>query len=119
MGFSLIYNLEVNRRMLRRDGGTDSGGWFGDGGSCYGGLSVLNSCESFCRVRTDFNLMGCIHNGSWPQYMKCYDSNSIEPLNGLRVAFPSQTGTTDIDPIIPQMPIGNSSFCMRINQIVI
>ena len=58
--------------------------------------------------------LGGLHSGGDPHYAKCYDSNSPSPLNGIRFAFVSQIGTTNIDPSLPEMtPITNVSACMR------
>ncbi len=99
-------------RILRREGGTDSGGGFGDGDlSCAPFTGT--TCTSFCEVRAAYNQLECTYSASLPYYMKCYDAFSIQPLNSLRVSFPSQTGTTAIDPTIPKLSIGNISSCLR------
>ena len=65
--------------------------------------------------------LGGLHTGGDPHFAKCYDSNTPSPLNGTRLAFVSQVGTTDIDPSLPEMtPITNVSACLRmVSQIVI
>ena len=55
-----------------------------------------------------------------PHYIKCYDAGSPMPLNGIRVAFVSQMGTTNVDPGLPQIfPITNITACMRTNFAII
>lgn len=55
-----------------------------------------------------------LHSGGDPHYVKCFDSNTPSPPNGVRVAFVSQLGTTNVDPDLPQAtPITNVSACMR------
>ena len=111
--------LTSNSRILRRDGGTNSGGgWYSDGlsnGVCPGML--FNNCSTFCTARAGLTnphyQMGSGASDSWPYYIKCYDTNSASPLNGIRMALPSQSGTTDIDPIIPILSLGNIYLCLR------
>ncbi len=51
--------------------------------------------------------------GCDPYYAKCYETLSTLPLNGIRVAFASQYGTTNMDPGLPQItPITNISACL-------
>ncbi len=58
-----------------------------------------------------YNTYGCD-----PYYVKCYDTDSVSPLNGIRVALPSQIGTTGLDPALPQVsPITNVTACLRMS----
>ncbi len=51
-----------------------------------------------------------------PYYVKCFTADGSNPANSLRVAFPSQLGTTGIDPAIPPATsITNVSGCLRMN----
>ena len=53
--------------------------------------------------------------GCDPMYAKCYEGVSSQnmPLNGIRFAFQSQTGTSDYDPAVPQItPVTNISACL-------
>ena len=110
----MIYSEGGQVRIVRRDGGTNSGGWFGDGGGSCVFSGVGDNCTTFCALRAAYNYMSCTYVGSWPHIMNCFDGNTVQPLNDVRVAFPSQEGTTDMDPFIPQITIGNISFCLRI-----
>ncbi len=49
--------------------------------------------------------------GGNPYYVRCFDANSTTPLNGKRVQFPSQEGTGDIDPQLPQLNITDAYRC--------
>ncbi len=53
--------------------------------------------------------------GEDPYYVRCYDAYNPNPLNGIRAAFVSQTGTTNIDPELPQVDsIYNVTACLRV-----
>ena len=113
---SLVYTEGFDfARIARRDGGTDSGGWFGDGfintAICL--ARDIQNCTTFCSNRAIYSYMSCDAPFSWPHYIKCYDSNSPNALNDVRLAFPSQEGTTGIDPLLPQISLGNISACLR------
>ena len=48
-----------------------------------------------------------------PLYAKCYTGVTSAPPNGIRLAFPSQMGTSAYDPAVPQItPITNVSACL-------
>ena len=101
--------------MVRRDGGKDSGGWYGDG-DVYPPCADFpgDNCSSFCSVRGSYNTMHCSGSyDTWPYYLKCYDALTSKPQNDIRMQFASQAGTTGIDTTIPQISIGNISFCLR------
>ncbi len=55
-------------------------------------------------------------NTGWlahPYYVRCFDSENATPLNGRRVQYASQQGTTEVDPALPQMiPYTNQTLCM-------
>ncbi len=54
-----------------------------------------------------------------PHYAKCYDASSSTPLNGIRIAFSSQIGTSGIDPALPgPIAVGNVTACLRMKFIV-
>ena len=107
-------------RHIRRDGGTDSGGgWFSDGLTSLCSVTVdMPNCTAFCRERTGYNCWdGVDPPNALNYYLKCYEVVTDLPLNHLRMAFLSQIGSTDIDPIIPEMSLGNYSFCISIKLI--
>ncbi len=80
-------------------------GWF---------LNGVQDCESLCNTGMQAESMDCSGGcGAHPFYLKCFNALSPTPLNGKRVAFASQVGTTGLDPELLQMPIGNSSICKR------
>ncbi len=106
---SLIYGS--NRRIVQRAGDAST-----DWMTIY--RSTTN-CESFCASVMQFG--GATEAGApntyggHPYYAKCFNWSSATPSNGVRVAFTSQIGTTDIDPSIPQMfPVTNVSACLSI-----
>ncbi len=93
------------RRLLDRGGGRYESG----GDSLADGSG--NSCLDMCRTRMNYSGLAPLVS---PFHTKCYDAVSFSPLNGLRVAFSSQEGTSDIDPAVPQMtPYENVSACLR------
>ncbi len=56
-----------------------------------------SSCFALC-----LNIIQAGVSWSCPgHYVKCYNSWSPTPLNGIRASFASQQGTMDIDPALP------------------
>ena len=67
---------------------------------------LLPTCLSFCTLamnpeKLDGGAPGTVL--AHPFHVKCFDGFSASPLNGIRMAFPSQMGTMGIDPTLPQM----------------
>ncbi len=78
----------------------------------------MTNCTNLCIVmmRPDGMTIGPSSYGWDPQYAKCYRTDNAIPMNGIRLAFPSQIGTTDVDPLVPQItPITNVSACEGIH----
>ncbi len=72
-----------------------------------------NTCLSFC---LDMMKEAPVCGGGYcaALYAKCYDAISPTPLNGIRVAFPSQIGTSGIDPLLPlSLDYRNITRCLR------
>ena len=75
-----------------------------------------STCQSLCQYRMQQNsLAACDYDcGANPHNIKCWDASSINPLNGRRISFPSQEGTTAIDPLVPIIiPYTNWTACIR------
>ena len=77
-----------------------------------------SSCHAFCvSVMQPSSLVSASIPNSWgadPYYVKCYNSSSGTPPNGIRVAFTSQINTAEMDPSLQQItPITNISACLR------
>ena len=51
--------------------------------------------------------------GAQTYYAKCYNNSASPPLNRVRIAFPSQSGTTEIDPALPKWNVFNKTTCWR------
>ncbi len=49
-----------------------------------------------------------------PHYLKCLCGTSATPPNGVRLQTPSQLGTADLDPLLPQMNITDWRACLGI-----
>jgi len=95
-------------RIIHRGGGLDGGDYIGQGSG--------SSCATFCNERMQVNALDAAAYCPNPFYLKCYDALSFGPLNGIRIAFSSQVGTTLIDSGLPQMtPYNNVSACMRMH----
>ena len=76
------------------------------------------SCQAFCvSVMQPSSIVSATIPNSWgadPYYVRCYNSSSGAPPNGIRVAFTSQINTAELDPSLPQItPITNISACLR------
>ena len=79
-------------KILHRSGSSITafeGGWAAFGGNC----------TAFCARRLEMDSLSA--GGHDPALVLCCDAFSAAPLNGLRVAFPSQMGTADTDPSLP------------------
>ena len=87
----------------------------GDGSTDYHTMyRTTFNCTAHCQSVMTAGGLGGLHSGGDPHYAKCYDSVTPAPLNGIRVAFPSQLNTWGIDPALPQItPITNVSACLR------
>ena len=98
---------------MKRGGGSD-----GDHEYVVSNIRDTSSCEAFCNSLMVAGGVGWDAGGNtWgedPYYIKCFDNETALPLNGIRVAFASQFGTTNIDPALPGVtPYTNMSACMR------
>ena len=107
-GISVVYNF--SGRLFRT---IETGG--GAGGD---DLLVLRSstsnCDSLCSwLETVGYFDSCCIGSSPAYYAKCFDAVASSPLNGRRLAFPSQIGTTSIDPSLPAMNTPNITSCRR------
>ncbi len=101
-------------RIAHRGGGLKINDWI---------LHInLTNCIEFCqRIMQSGTLCG--EQGRAPSgyachpyYAKCFDTITSQPLNGRRIAWPSQDGTTDLDPGLPQItPITNWTACVRMS----
>ena len=95
---------------MRGRGNTPSDDWFS---------SAKNpgaTCEDFCRCQTLPACEACGTTCEHTIFGKCYDAISETPLNGIRLAFPSQIDTMNYDPSLPTFePYPNASICMRMN----
>ena len=82
-----------------------------------GGADILtarsgaSNCQQHCSwLSTVGYFEGGYEAVSKAYYSKCYETISSTPLNGIRIAFPSQIGSTGIDPALPQnFPIVNGT----------
>ena len=99
-------------RSVKRGGGSD-------GDHEYVGSRDTSSCNAFCNMMMMAGGVGWESGGNTrgedPYHIKCYDAFGTFPLNGVRVAFPSQLGTTNIDPALPKAtPMTNVTACKRV-----
>ncbi len=46
------------------------------------------------------------------QYFKCFETSSAAPRNGLRIQYPSQYNTFNIDPAVPEMNVTDWNACL-------
>ncbi len=103
-------------RIKHRGGGLAGGGYLAPGAGV--------TCTSFCTYRMMVGAMECNPPTGIcgapecctanPFYVKCHDAVGILPLNNIRVSYPSQELTTEIDPALPQMAITNVTACKLI-----
>ena len=104
--FSVSIIRTGNLRQVNRGGGQDGAEW-------YVTWKGLINCTSYCNAAMQPEGL-CTASPCDPFYAHCYDALGIQALNGKRAAFPSQLGTTDLDPALPQItPVTNFSACMR------
>ncbi len=70
-----------------------------------------STCDMACGwVET----VGYLDFGVKPYYAKCYNISGDPPANKIRFAFASQSGTTDMDPAVPEWNVYNRTSCWRI-----
>ncbi len=100
-------------RHVHRGGGNGGGDWL-DACSFYP-VNCTNFCENVMKPGT-LDYCPPVPNtwGFDPYYMKCFDASSPSPLNGMRTQLPSQQGTLDLDPLLPEISlIRNTNACIR------
>ncbi len=73
--------------------------------------SGANNCQEHCNwLATTGYFEGGATSTSLAYFSRCYEAVTPYPLNGYRIAFPSQIGTPDIDPALPQnFWVGNAN----------
>ena len=93
------------------------------GGNSADYIAAYSTCLAWCTART----AACGHGftsgcgtatcgaGQSALFVKCYDANSTNPVNGRRLAFPSQEATADYDPTLPIVGINNLNACLRMH----
>ncbi len=83
------------------------------GGADY--FKVYVNCTGFCvRVMAAGSLESPVYPACDPHFASCSDGLATAPLNGRRVAFPSQYGTSQMDPSLSATtPITNVTACLR------
>ncbi len=103
-------------RIMHRGGGNSGGDWVMSYHSC---TTNCSDCTGFCKKMMAYNTLDGYsppNDNANPYYAKCYDAISPTPKNGIRFAFLSQLGTTDIDPSLPQaIPYTNVNACLRMS----
>ena len=106
VGVPLLHSGSTNLlRLLRRGGGFDS---------YY--YATFSNCSSFCALRMQPQSMWTSTPpsgfGDDPQFLRCFDVEKQTPLNGIRFAFVSQLGTTELDPDLPRMNATDFKGCL-------
>jgi len=65
--------------------------------------SGATNCDQHCTwLEGAGYFSGCCPTTSKTYYSRCWEETAAQPLNGRRYSFPSQIGTTGIDPALPQ-----------------
>ena len=103
------YPMGTPQRMAHRGGGTNVE-WLATS-------PTGQNCSALCLFRMQPEYFECsspCSYGCHPHYLKCYEAISPKPLNTLRLAFPSQIATSDMDASVPQItPYTNITACLR------
>ncbi len=96
-------------RIVHRGGGADVSEWLA-------AKNGATNCYTFCNATMRPQGMRQPGDLCDPHFVKCYENaTSGSPPNSKRFAFPSQIGTSQIDPALPQMlPITAVNACLRI-----
>ncbi len=94
-------------RIVSRGGGEGTGDLLT--GPLFGGST---NCSEFCKYLKEENYMDTANKTtSVVYYAHCYQLAANPLENNRRFAFPSQIGTTDLDPALPPMTADNISSC--------
>ncbi len=80
---------------------------------CKDSYTNASDCDTFCKYLETGGLLDNSYVSPPPvaYFGRCFNASSSTPLNNRRIAFPSQLGTTDIDPDLLKM---NQSNCRSI-----
>ena len=72
-----------------------------------------STCDMVCGW---LETTGRLDYGAQTYYAKCYNISETPPANKARFAFPSQSGTYEIDPDLPEWDQYNKTTCWRMLQ---
>ena len=97
-----LYNWGYLSHILHRAGGASTETYVS---------GLISSCQSFCEAKMQPG--GPWFGNSDVYYGKCYNAISPTPLNAIRVAYPSQQGTTDLEPNFLTNGPTNVTSCLR------
>ena len=98
-------------RIAHRGGGAEGGDW----------MTVTSweatNCSKMCTSLLGYNRLSTCCAEAVPFHIKCFEAESLWPMNGRRFQFASQIATASTDPALPELiPVTNITACMRMEK---